>query len=99
MVIIWGLANFAVTLLTPIGFNNLKYWLFLVLAITNTFARWWTWRCTHESGGRSFEINQECFEKAREEGTWVVAKADGGKYHMDENKPLLGTSHSVHSCR
>lgn len=25
-VIIWGLANFAITLLTPIGFNNLKYW-------------------------------------------------------------------------
>ena len=42
-VIIWGLANFAVTLLTPIGFNNLKYWLFLVFALTNTFAAWWTW--------------------------------------------------------
>ena len=27
-VIIWGLANFAVTLLTPILFNNLDYWLF-----------------------------------------------------------------------
>lgn len=42
-VIIWGLANFAVTLLTPIGFNNLKYWLFLVFAATNGFAAWWTW--------------------------------------------------------
>jgi len=42
-VIIWGLANFAVTLLTPIGFNNLKYWLFLVFAVTNLFAMWWTW--------------------------------------------------------
>ena len=42
-VIIWGLANFAVTLLTPIGFNNLNYWLFLVFAITNGFAGWWTW--------------------------------------------------------
>jgi len=42
-VIIWGLANFAVTLLTPIGFNNLKYWLFLVFALTNLFAGWWTW--------------------------------------------------------
>ena len=44
-VIIWGLANFAVTLLTPIGFNNLGYWLFLVLAATNLFAGWWTWVC------------------------------------------------------
>ena len=42
-VIIWGLANFAVTLLTPIGFNNLHYWLFLVFAVTNLFAGWWTW--------------------------------------------------------
>ena len=42
-VVIWGLANFAVTLLTPIGFNNLSYWLFLVFAATNLFAGWWTW--------------------------------------------------------
>lgn len=42
-VVIWGLANFAVTLLTPIGFNNLNYWLFLVFAVTNLFAMWWTW--------------------------------------------------------
>ena len=42
-VVIWGLANFAVTLLTPIGFNNLKYWLFLVFAATNLFAGGWTW--------------------------------------------------------
>lgn len=37
-VIIWGLANFAVTLLTPILFNNLDYWIFLVFAATNTIA-------------------------------------------------------------
>ena len=42
-VVIWGFANFAVTLLTPIGFNNLKYWLFMVFAVTNGFAAWWTW--------------------------------------------------------
>lgn len=42
-VVIWGLANFVVTLLTPIGFNNLKYWLFLVFTVTNLFAGWWTW--------------------------------------------------------
>ena len=46
-VVIWGLANFAVTLLTPIGFNNLNYWLFLVFAVTNAFAGWWTWVCFH----------------------------------------------------
>lgn len=50
-VIIWGLANFAVTLLTPIGFNNLRYWLFLIFAVTNLFAMWWTWvnALPHES--------------------------------------------------
>ena len=42
-VIIWGLANFAVTLLSPIGFNNLKYWLLLIFAGTNLFAGLWTW--------------------------------------------------------
>ena len=42
-VVIWGFANFAVTLLTPIGFNNLNYWLFLVFAVTNLFAGLWTW--------------------------------------------------------
>lgn len=42
-VVIWGIANFAVTLLTPIGFNNLSYWLFLVFGVTNLFAAWWTW--------------------------------------------------------
>ena len=48
-VVIWGLANFAVTLLTPIGFNNLNYWLFLVFAVTNFFAAWWTWVCPNLS--------------------------------------------------
>ncbi|KUJ15780.1 general substrate transporter [Mollisia scopiformis] len=100
-VIIWGLANFAITLLTPIGFNNLKYWLFLVFAVTNCFAGWWTWRYTPESGGRSFEENQEFFDSAREEGSWVVRKVDGGKFvrmpgkkesggEEGENSPLLG---------
>lgn len=86
-VIIWGLANFTITLLTPIGFNNLKFWLFAVFAATNAFAGWWTWRYTPESGGRSFEENQEFFDKAREVGSWVVKKVDGGKYtDMAKNK-------------
>lgn len=46
-VIIWGLANFAVTLLSPIGFNNLSYWLLLIFAATNLFAGWWTWVSCH----------------------------------------------------
>ena len=79
-VIIWGLANFAVTLLTPIGFNNLQYWLFLVFAATNGFAGWWTWTYTLESGGRSFEENQEFFESAKDDGSWAVRKVDGGKF-------------------
>ncbi|TVY57720.1 putative metabolite transport protein, partial [Lachnellula suecica] len=78
-VIVWGLANFAVTLLTPVGFNNLKYWLFLVFGVTNAFAGWWTWRYSPESGGRSFEENQEFFDSAQEDGSWVVRKVDGGK--------------------
>ncbi|PVH85251.1 general substrate transporter [Cadophora sp. DSE1049] len=85
-VIIWGLANFAITLLTPIGFNNLKYWLFLVFAGTNAFAGWWTWRYTPESGGRSFEENQVFFDSAREEGSWVVGRVDGGKFRGMEGK-------------
>ena len=79
-VIIWGLANFAVTLLTPIGFNNLKYWLFLVFALTNAFAGWWTWTHLPETGGRSFEENQEFFDSAEDDGTWTVRRVDRGKF-------------------
>ena len=39
-VVVWGIANFTVTLLTPIMFNNLEYWLFLVFCATNAFAGW-----------------------------------------------------------
>ena len=107
-VIIWGLANFAVTLLTPIGFNNLKYWLFFVFAATNSFAAWWTAWYSPESGGRTFEENQEFFMEAREKGSWKVGKVKGGawKYmpnkingdgvedgvHQGETSPLLGRS-------
>lgn len=41
-VIIWGLANFTVTLVTPLMFNSIKYWVFLVFAGTNAFAAIWT---------------------------------------------------------
>lgn len=96
-VIIWGLANFAVTLLSPILFNNLKYWIFLIFAGSNAFAGIWTWIYLPESGGRSFEDNQQFFEDAKEEGTWRVAKVSGGVYTRlayggsleGENEPLL----------
>lgn len=102
-VIVWGIANFTVTLLTPIGFNHLKYWLFLVFALTNGFAGWWTKRYSPESGGRSFEDNQGFFESAAKEGSWVVARVEGGRFKYLEReaarrageeegirKPLLG---------
>lgn len=98
-VIIWGLANFAVTLLTPIMFNNLKYWIFLIFALTNTFAGVWTWAYCPESGGRSFEENQRFFEDAKEAGTWRVGKVDEGEFRFlpypkpdgeeGESQPLL----------
>ena len=102
-VVIWGLANFAVTLLTPIGFNNLKYWLFLVFAITNLFAGWWTYVYCPESGGRPFEENQRFFEDAKKEKTWNVGKINEGEFKYmprgekgsdedGESAPLLGSS-------
>ena len=102
-VIIWGLANFVVTLMTPILFNNLNYWLFLVFFATNFFAAWWTYVYSPETGGRSFEENQQFFEEAKEAGTWNVLKVDGGSYRKfpkqgkgkangedGESQPLLG---------
>ena len=89
-VIIWRLANFAIILLTPIGFNNLKYWLFLVFAATNSFTGWWTWKYSPESGGRSFEENQEFFDSAREDVSWSVKQANGGKFEKMPRKKDSG---------
>ncbi|KAI6852045.1 general substrate transporter [Hortaea werneckii] len=87
-VIIWGLANFAVTLLTPVLFNNLDYWIFLVFAATNTFAGVWTFFYIPETGGRTFEENQEFFNAAKDEGTWVVGNVRKGEYkYMPYPKP------------
>lgn len=95
-VIVWGLANFAVTLLSPLLFNNLKYWIFLIFAATNAFAGIWTYVYLPESGGRSFEDNQQFFIDAKEAGSWRVAKVSGGVYRKlayggteGENEPLL----------
>jgi hypothetical protein len=46
-VVVWGLMNFAVTFLSPILFNNLDYWIFLVFAATNSIAGVWTWVSIH----------------------------------------------------
>ncbi|EMR67679.1 putative mfs monosaccharide transporter protein [Eutypa lata UCREL1] len=92
-VIIWGLANFAITLLTPIMFNNLKYFLYLVFAGTNAFAGLWTYFYLPESGNRSFDENVEFFEEAAREGTWRVSKVNEKKWmNMPYNDTLLDGS-------
>lgn len=87
-VIVWGIMNFAVTLLTPILFNNLNYWIFMVFAATNTFAGVWTYFYQPETGGRTFEENQEFFEQAGKAGTWRVGKVANGEFkQMPYPKP------------
>lgn len=79
-VIVWGLANFAITFLTPVMFNNLSYFIFLVFAGTNAFAGLWTYFYLPETGGRSFDENQDFFKEAGEAGTWRVKKVAGGDW-------------------
>lgn len=84
-IVIWGISNFAVTLLTPILFNSIQYWLFLVFGLTNLFASIWTYVYLPETGGRSFEDNQGFFQTAREEKSWVVQKVDKEFLDMPQN--------------
>jgi hypothetical protein len=79
-VIVWGLANFAVTLLTPIGFNNLEYGLFAVFCVTNVVSGVWTWMYCPETGRRSFEENQEFFSEAKDIGDWKVRIVREGEF-------------------
>lgn len=79
-VIVWGLANFAITFLTPVMFNNLSYLIFVVFAGTNALAGIWTWLYLPETGGRSFEENQRFFKAAEEEGSWRVRRVCGGEF-------------------
>lgn len=79
-VIVWGLANFAITFLTPVMFNHLSYFIFLVFAASNAIAGLCTWLYLPETGGRSFEDNQQFFREAKEAGTWRVAKVGGGEF-------------------
>lgn len=79
-VIVWGLANFAITFLTPVMFNNLSYLIFAVFAASNAVAGVWTWLYLPETGGRPFEENQAFFTDAKEAGTWRVREVAGGEY-------------------
>ncbi|OAG07093.1 general substrate transporter [Paraphaeosphaeria sporulosa] len=79
-VIVWGFANFAITFLTPVMFNNLSYFIFAVFAASNALAGVWTWLYLPETGGRTFEENQTFFTDAQEAGTWRVSKVAGGEY-------------------
>jgi hypothetical protein len=74
------LANFAITFLTPVLFNNLDYFIFLVFAGTNAVAGLWTYFYLPETGGRSFDENQDFFKEAAEQGTWRVSKVAKGEY-------------------
>ncbi len=49
-VIIWGLANFSITFLTPVMFNNLKYFIFVVFAASNAVAGLWTYSLSPRDG-------------------------------------------------
>jgi MFS family permease len=79
-VIVWGFANFAITFLTPVMFNNLSYFIFLVFAATNAFAGLWTYLYLPETGGRSFDDNQQFFKEAGEDNTWRVSKVGKGEW-------------------
>ena len=90
-IVIWGISNFVVTLLTPILFNSVQFWLFLVFACTNLFAGAWTYIYLPETGGRSFEDNQEFFHTAWDEKSWVVRKVDKEFLGMPKQEETAGT--------
>ena len=52
----------------------------MVFGLTNTFAGVWTYLYQPETGGRSFEENQEFFDEARKAGTWRVAAVKDGEF-------------------
>lgn len=61
-------------------FNNLHFWIYLVFAGTNLVAGAWTWLYCPETGGRSFEENQQFFTDAQEAGTWRVSRVEEGEF-------------------
>ena len=88
-VILWGFANFVVTLLTPILFNNLRYFLYIVFAATNTVAGVWTYLYLPETGNRSFDENVTFFEEARRAGSWRVGRISDKKWVSMPYKDVL----------
>ena len=94
---VWGFANFAVTLLTPIMFNNLKYWLFLVFCPTNAFAGWWSWLYCPESWGGMRRIRTSLRRQRRGRGgvrkvkkpEWPHMPDAEEKDQDSESEPLL----------
>lgn len=78
--VVWGIFNFIVTFVSPILFNNLKYWIFLAFAATNAFAGLWTLIYSPETGGRTFEENVEFFTRSEEQNTWRVHRVDEGTF-------------------
>lgn len=79
-VVIWGLANFTITFLTPIMFNNLTYLIYLVFAGTNAVAGVWTYYYLPETGNRSFDENVLFFQEAQTAGSWLVSRVGGGEW-------------------
>ncbi|OTB15243.1 hypothetical protein K445DRAFT_318080 [Daldinia sp. EC12] len=79
-VVVWGIANFFVTMLTPIGFNNWTYWLFVVFACTNLLAGLLIFFFLPETGGRSFQEIQQFFVLAKEKKNYLVHAIDGGRF-------------------
>ncbi|KAI1876729.1 hypothetical protein JX265_003365 [Neoarthrinium moseri] len=96
-VVIWGLANFAITFLTPIMFNNLTYLIFLVFAATNAAAGISTYFLLPESGNRSFEDNVLFFQEAKKVGSWLVGRVKDGEWKsMPYGDVLLDGSAEAH---
>jgi hypothetical protein len=52
----------------------------LVFAGTNAFAGLWTYLYLPETGGRSFDDNQQFFKEASEDKTWRVSKVAKGEW-------------------
>jgi MFS family permease len=100
-VIVWGLSNFGITLLSPLLFNNVSHWIFLVFAVSNALTGLWTQQYLPESNGRTTEEVQNFFKDSKDQGTWRVGLVADGLYKRvpraeagedAERAPLLRTN-------
>ncbi|KAI8960233.1 general substrate transporter [Daldinia sp. FL1419] len=71
-----GVSYFIITFLAPIGFNCWKHRVFVIFAVSNLVVALFVWLFLPETGGRSFQENQQFFVLAKERGTPVVSKVD-----------------------